>query len=926
MLACTETMLLPLPFPLEETADTLVLCATARAAQHLRQQHAQASHQAGLSHWPTLRCVPLPQWLQRVREDWWLGGLPADDPLGRELLDPAQSQWLWEQAMQEDLGPQAPLLFDLGAMARSAEEADALTVTWHVDPGPAPWPEETRRFLAWQARFVQRCERAALIDAARLQRAVVARLDAGHTPVGGWPRRLFWAGFNRYDPVARRLQAAAQDAGVDVAEWPGAPIATQVQVLGWPDAWHEAQAAAQWVQRHWAAQPQAQLAIIVPDLQARRDLLQDVLEDLLCPAVLHPAHAEAARPFNITLGLPLARQPLVACALQLLQLALHPHDVALGDASELLLNPYWSANEAEACSRAALQAHWRRSLPPRTRLERLLSVSSQWAEAQGESGAQWWSHLATWAQQTGLANTRQRPSEWARALPPLLQALGWLQGRRLSSHEFQALQAWQETLQALPRLEGLAGRLDGRQLLVQLRRLCQQRVFQPQTEGAPKLQVLGLLEAGGLRFDAVWVMGMEDAHWPPPARPNPLLPTPAQRLAQSPNASAAGQQAYALQQQAGLLRTAPEVVFSWAKGDGSSTWQASPLLPAVRPSTEATCPPVLHWVAEAAAMAGKALAEPIDDTLAPPWPADTVLRGGTAMLRAQALCPAWAFFQYRLGAKPLEEPADGLDSRQRGSLLHKALQHFWTAMVTGERLQASTEQALAEAIDRAVDAALNDHALAPRAQPLGARARRLEQGRLQRLLQGWLALERQRPEGFAVLACEASHQLNLRGLRVDTTLDRLDQLPDGRLLVVDYKTGSLVPTRSWSSGRLFEPQLPLYAAMLQYPQGPVAGVAFAHVRLREPKWHGLAADSGVLPGLPALDQSRVRSRYEAQGLTQWSQVLWHWQDGLNALAQEVLDGSAAVRVTDEALLRYCEVLPLLRLDERRRQWEDRHGA
>jgi exodeoxyribonuclease-5 len=27
------------------------------------------------------------------------------------------------------------------------------------------------------------------------------------------------------------------------------------------------------------------------------------------------------------------------------------------------------------------------------------------------------------------------------------------------------------------------------------------------------------------------------------------------------------------------------------------------------------------------------------------------VRGGTGLLKAQALCPAWAFYQYRLGAR-----------------------------------------------------------------------------------------------------------------------------------------------------------------------------------------------------------------------------------------------------------------------------------
>jgi exodeoxyribonuclease-5 len=50
-------------------------------------------------------------------------------------------------------------------------------------------------------------------------------------------------------------------------------------------------------------------------------------------------------------------------------------------------------------------------------------------------------------------------------------------------------------------------------------------------------------------------------------------------------------------------------------------------------------------------------------------------------------------------------------------------------------------------------------------------------------------------------------------------------------------------------------------------------------------------------------------------------VLEHWRQRIAAIAQEVKAGHAAVDFTDEKDLRHCDVLPLLRLAERKAQEE-----
>ena len=236
--------------------------------------------------------------------------------------------------------------------------------------------------------------------------------------------------------------------------------------------------------------------------------------------------------------------------------------------------------------------------------------------------------------------------------------------------------------------------------------------------------------------------------------------------------------------------------------------------------------------------------------------------------------------------------------------------------------------------------ALQQRAADPDQPPLTPRRQRLEQLRLQRLLLQWLALEARRPADFAVLAIEAKHAIDLDGLALRLQIDRIDRLDDGRLLVIDYKSGSAVDTRSWAEARLTEPQLPLYATWgdlgalhdlgaapaTAHPAGahpdPVAGALFAKVSLKKPAWAGLVAQAAFNPGgATVLDSARGRKRYPEADFPGWAEVLLHWRERLRECAAEIRSGEAAVRVPDEPALRHCRVLALLRLDERHRQWQ-----
>jgi exodeoxyribonuclease-5 len=294
------------------------------------------------------------------------------------------------------------------------------------------------------------------------------------------------------------------------------------------------------------------------------------------------------------------------------------------------------------------------------------------------------------------------------------------------------------------------------------------------------------------------------------------------------------------------------------------------------------------------------------------------VRGGTGLLRAQAVCPAWAFYQYRLGAKALQQPVEGLDAAARGSIVHDALRAFWQATGSSSMLRAMSDAERSAAIDKAACAALDGYDHEHRADPLPPVFRKLERERLQKLLANWLAVELQREQPFSIISCEERIEVDIDGIVCNLQIDRIDRLDDGREIVIDYKTGGVAGTSAWAAARITDPQLPAYAAIARTPP---SAVAFGRVLLEDARFLGIAEDEGLLPRVPGIDSSDARRVFSMEEFADWQAVLQHWRTNVAAMAREVKTGVAAVRVENEDDLRYCDVLPLLRLAERKAQWE-----
>jgi ATP-dependent helicase/nuclease subunit B len=863
-----------------------------RLAAAIRRAYDRHVGDQGQSTWPAADVLPWSVWLERGFREGFVRGA-----VRRLLMSHWQARALWQRVIAE--APEAQGLLHVTATAVAALQAWELAHAWRLLPAlhSIPLTDEPQAFLRWARAYEAVCAHEQLTDQARLPDLLRDLVLVGSLVL---PRRLVVFGFDALTPQQGALLEALGSRGVTVEVRASSGDEAPAVVLRHPGPTEEIRAAAAWVRSCIAADPQARVGVVVPELTRLRPAITRIFDEVLLPdALLHPGRTPL-RPWNVSLGVPLADWPLAHAALLILELA--AGWLTIHRAGLLLRSPFVGGAESERTARALLDARLRRLGDPHITLDGLIYHAG--LEGHAHSCGLLAERLAALRARLGeLPASAQPVSFWGPALQSLLSAMQWPGERELNSEEYQTFQKWKELMAGLAQLDLVCAPVTLDSAVGTVRRLAGEELFQPETPEVP-VQVLGLLESAQLEFDRLFVLGLTDAAWPRMQRPNPLLPVELQRSRGLPGSSAEWELGFARRRQAGWCRAAPRVVFSYHCADGDLMLGASPLLAGLPERTlpELGTEPLSDWRAAAQRLA---MLESVADWQGNVLPEGVAFAGGARLIRDQAACPFRAFAAHRLGAASLEHPHEGLDARDRGILLHAALAALWSELSTQQRLATTPHDELVALVARCVDSALRR--LHPRrASSLRAGFLALERERLVALLQEWLQVERRRAE-FQVVACEADSVVNVAGLNLKLRLDRVDRLPGGSELLIDYKAGS-TSIATWMGERPDEPQLPLYC--LARPVLPEA-VAFARVRRGECALTGLSAQAGVADGVTELMGSRYTVEFPA-----WSALLAAWRARLQRLAVAFRSGAAPVDPKQRAVTcRNCDLATLCRVSE-----------
>jgi len=832
-----------------------IITATHRLARVLTGEFHAREIARGHSVWGRPDILPLDAFLERQWRSWLLNGVRDGCP---RLLDAAQEQVIWEQIILDS--PEGETLLQISETARTAMAAWKLIHSYRLPvDGRFEGTDDGSAFRKWSASFRERCEANRWLERARLCDFLTECVAAGEVPD---VKTVRLAGFDQVTPQQAAWFEVLEARHIRDAGNFKAPIERRKAA----DKTREIWAAAEWARRILEQQPDARIGIVVPELKQLRLKVERIFRREL-------ETSDYERLFHVSLGPSLGDEPLVLAAQLMLEFG--RDSLALPKAGVLLRSPFLGGAEVESGARALLDAKLRKRGMWNVTLADLNAAAGSCPLLQRV--------LGRLDKERKKMPERQSATEWSRSFARLLKALGWPGDRPLTSREHQLLKAWGELLSQFAALDLALRPLNFAQALARLREMAAHTPFQVENEGAP-VQILGLLEAAGLQFDHLWIMGLDDATLPAAANPNPFLPLALQREYKLPHSSPEQELEFARGRMTRLLGSARHIVISYSELAGDRPLAPSPLVAAGPWQVAEDRTIFTDWIAEARTSLEM---ESLEDATAPPVQSDGTQSGGASLFKDMAACPFRAFAKHRLHAKPLEDPVPGLGYSDRGSSVHKALELIWRELKSHARLMDLRPDELRELVARHAGSAVND---------LGLGAAQ-EKKRLERLLVEWLELEKLR-DPFTVRETEYKCLASISGLQVQTRADRVDQLDDGRELIIDYKTGNL-GAGPWRGDRPDEPQLPLYCVT---NAATVAGAAFAVIRTGELGFRGLTAAD---VSLPSFDREKA-SNFEEE-LERWKQVL-------EALAEDFQAGLAEVDPKPKACDN-CGLTALCRIED-----------
>lgn len=873
------------------TQGATVVTATRALAWQVLDRHARAQRAAGRVGWPS---PPVYSWSDWLRESWQRTA--RRQPGAPVLLTEMQSVACWESVIADAEGrsPTGALL-NIKATARAARAAWHLLHDWRlaVTEVDGAGNADVAAFLHWARRFAQTLRERRWLDGDTLGAALLEMLAHDH-----WrPGPVLLIGFDSLTPIQRGI-AEAVDARSVSHEAKPAVSACRIACI---DSASEMLYAARWSLRRIAGHADHIIGIVVDDLFEGRDEMDRAFAQAAGEFELAAGHSHRASvPYHMSVGRPLCEYPVVDAALQLLRFMNGFH--SSGELSRFLRSPFCRGGLTEATARSLVDEWLRRrgiaDLTPRGLLT--------WLRRRAAPPAEACPLLAQSLQAaTALAAPgRQTPNAWIATFSAWLAAFGWPGDRALDNAEYQTVAAWNELLAKFASLALIVGECSRQDALDKLAGIARDRVYQPQGHPA-SIHVMTPAESTGMQFDSLWVMGMSEAQWPPPVRPNPFLPAALQRRLGMPRSDPTELLAYAQRERDRWLESAENIVVSHPTSLDDHAVAVGALFG-----------DLVAVTADDLGVAGLTHAEQISqrraplellaDPAGPPITDSGVMPGGASVFRDQAACPFRAFARHRLGARPIAEIALGLDAGQRGDLVHQCLAEMWRTLRDRAGLVRLSPQELSEVLGRVVDAVV---------APMPVRGGRrfhaalmeLERTRLITLLGRWSACERDR-EDFVVAHCEREIVATFASLRVRLRIDRIDRLADQSLFVIDYKTGSPNKPLQWFGVRPDEPQLPAYLVGLSEP---VSAMAFAEVGSAMCRWRGLCRAASPAPGVDRIDTAGIA------GIANWDQAVATWTDALLGLVRAFQAGDARVMPKGDDSCRYCEVYPLCRIAEHR---------
>jgi len=828
------------------------------------------------------------------------------------ILNKHEELFLWHSIVEAS--HTAYPLINPAATAQALSRTFRLHQQWISPQSEKPLTDSSQApdvaaYSLWVERFKSQCQKKKVMV---LSDAVTALMGLIGKPSVDIPCQLLLVNFLNPPPIYQSLfRVLAQHSKVSQIQtgiqYPKQQISPVRKRYRFSEFDEEIRACVQWVVASQKSTANAHIAIVASSLgdnSEQKELLVNLLLEQLEP-VMAGASDDGNLPFNdLSKGSALDSNQSIDTALRILALNHKKHSTK--DFCQLISNPLIVGTEEEFENRIRLHDHYRRYHEGYGDLAGLRQPMLQ--ETKDHYCPVLAKALLDFQQLVPQKRQKKTALVWATLFQEQLQLMGWTSAAQEIEAE-NTLRLWQECLNLFRRASDLLGSLGFTSALQHLSAICNNTIQNNRFRADCSVSLMSATDAVGLHYSHVWVLAMDDQDWPGPARPDPFLPINIQRKYDMPGNSTRWQLQHAKTTLTQLLAsTKIEFVVSHHSHRGDLILHESPILKN-HPWFQNT--PMLDDNGSPQELKPHnhtpLRLEQIEDCIPVPLATDESVHGGSSLLSDQSSCPFRAFARHRLGARALPEFESGLTSRARGTALHIALQSIWQELASLDGLLQAAKRKVSQVIENGI---VNAISWLRRNYPetLTPSIAEIEALRLRSLLEDYLLAEKSRSP-FTVLATEKSSRLAFDKFSLELTLDRIDQLTDGSLVLIDYKTGKQINDK-WLDPRPADLQLPLYQlAITKESTEAVEAILISQINAQKIRYVGESKHTDIHPD---LSKRQRRQRFDGN----WTELQQYWNSIISDIAEEVTLGICTVTPTNvNSSCQYCDLSRLCRIKQ-----------
>jgi len=861
----------------------------------------------------TPQIFPVDIWIRTQWEN--MQPLTADDC--KLILEPLQEGRIWQDIVR-DSGSGTNLVSKSGT-ARSVQEAWQLTHLFNMDLNE--WKrfsshrknqqdsDDYAAFLEWVGEFQDFCQKNRLISLSPLVAEVTDRISKGQIKI---PENILLSGFSNPPPRYADLINVLKMQGKHVYTAALPDFTPSVAVQACKNNDYEILEAARWAEQVLQENPHSRIGIVSQDIYKNSGTFERIFNQVFHGGSLHLSSDSPSRVFNLSVQKPLMDSHLISIGMIILELN-NPWIETLRFC-RLLRSP---------CLGFSAEADSQDQLFRRASLEKQLRLTSEMSlqlhsvryfcnrENKPYSNPALSEALLAFDTLRREASDIMTCSDWADLFERQLHVLQWPGSMISSQEETRQLNAWSSVVKTFKQSSAWYGKVRLPVALSLLQALVNGNSISRNREQSP-IQILTPIEADGVYFSHCWHMGLSESQWPPVSTPSPFIPLALQKKAGMAQGDVTRMTMLAREQLHQLLcHTSNEIVFSYPCQSDDLSLKPAEILEEYSPELPTAVldnpTPIMHPAGLAMAQTNQT--QLLKEECRIPLLHEEELTGGVAILGNQAECPFRAFSLHRLKADPLPAPVIGLPGHALGSIIHEALEIFWQNLRSLENLTNRSKATIDQIISSAVSSALANQA-ARYPFTMTGQFVELEKIRLSALLKRWLDEESKRGL-FTVAESEFPVEWKHHRLKLSMRVDRIDTTPEGKHVVIDYKSSSN-PEIKWTEERQTDPQLMLYMLALENNEhSPLSidGLFIAQIHIDDCRYKGISNDDSLYPG------SIVSSKRSLPEDCTWESLKDLWEDSLTQLANQYLEGFALVDPKSAGSCTWCHLGAFCRVND-----------